>query len=204
LIEESQEVQIRFVSELALAEEESAELQGKWARLSRRIWVRRPWKYNYTVERLLWGLGRNMAKPFSKPYAALTEDGTIVGFTLGHEVAKEDLRHISKSSDLDWLFSSSWRDWIRRFLRIPWKIFYVVEFGVDPTRQGKGIGQTLVDFLLRSVQEEGVFKAIVLRTEEEAFAARHIYARTGFQELEVRDGGYSGRTWWIRWLTRRR
>jgi len=203
-MKDKQAVQIVLVSELELAEEESAKLQGMWARLSRQIWVRRPWRYNYTVERLLWGLGRNMAKPFAKPYAALGKEGDVIGFTLGYEVFKDDLRDISQGRDLDWLFSSLWKDWISRFFRIPRKVFYIVEFGVDPSRQGEGVGQSLVAALLNSVQGEGIFKAIVLRTEEEALAARHIYSRTGFQELNVRDGGYSGRTWWILWLTRRR
>jgi len=194
-------VRIVLLSKEELADKDSAEIQGKWARLSRQIWLRRPWRYNFTIERLLWGLGRNMGEPFSKACAAFTEEENLVGFTIGYKASREGLRSLSKSNDLDWLFPSRWGHWIpcwvRRLLRIPQGVFYIAEFGVDPNRQGQGIGQSLACAILSAVRGEGIFKVIVLRTEEQALAARHIYERAEFKELSVRDGGHPGRTWWV-------
>jgi len=201
-------VRIVLLSESELADKDSAEIQGKWARLSRQIWLRRPWRYNFTLERLLWGLGRNMGKPFSKAYAALTDEESIVGFTIGYKISRQELRDISKTKNLDRLFSSAWWGriirWIRRVLKIPQEVFYIAEFGVDPNRRGERIGQSLANAILAAVREDRIFKAIVLRTEEEALAARHIYALAGFREMGIRDGGRPGRTWWILWLVTRR
>ncbi len=56
--------------------------------------------------------------------------------------------------------------------------FYIDEFGVDPRRQGKGIGTMVIDYLKRELLQEGI-GAITLLTDKDA-PATAFYAKHGF------------------------
>jgi N-acetylglutamate synthase-like GNAT family acetyltransferase len=63
---------------------------------------------------------------------------------------------------------------------------------VEPSARGLGIGQRLVDECLRFARQAG-YKKIVLWTQSELPAARHIYQQAGFHLLQQKEHRSWGR-----------
>ena len=65
----------------------------------------------------------------------------------------------------------------------PWRMgmeFYLDEFCVAPSFQGKGIGSSLLDEIRTRLAEEGVFGAML--TTERAYPAYSFYLKNGFSD----------------------
>lgn len=65
----------------------------------------------------------------------------------------------------------------------------VMTIGVSPQAQGRGLGQRLLDRLLQIAREAGV-EAVLLEVRADNDAARNLYARNGFEQINVRRGYY--------------
>lgn len=108
----------------------------------------------------------------------------VLGFTWGYPVDLEEMRNISGNDYLDKCFQTRKR------------LFYIDELAVDADYRGQKIGSELNRLLIKSAKGQG-FKTVVLRTDKKAFAARKLYVKIGFKDLEIEDSAYPNRTYWL-------
>jgi len=155
------------------------------AELYCQIWREPPWNENlWTVSGVLSDIEQQLSKACSEGFLAVNGSNEAIGFTWGYPVSKNNMRRISKSSDLDFVFQK------RK------KVFYVDELGVGSNFRIRGIGKTISGMLISAAKRHG-FNCFILRTDEKAAAARMLYQKLGFQELDARDREFTGRTYWL-------
>ena len=65
----------------------------------------------------------------------------------------------------------------------------ILNLGVAPAHQRRGVGRVLVEHLLTLLAERGV-DAVFLEVRESNAAARRLYQRLGFREVGRRPGYY--------------
>lgn len=158
------------------------------AKLYCQIWEEPPWNEHFwTTERVISDIQKEKAKPWATMFIAETMNDGCIGFTWGYEVSPEDLREISGANALDKIFARGK------------KVFYIDELGVKPTVRNRGIGKKLSRALVERARDIGC-TSIVLRTDVEAQAARAVYAKIGFKEMDVHDAQYEKRTYWLKKL----
>lgn len=154
----------------------------KIAELYCQIWKESPWYEDFwKPEEVMADIKKELLKGASKGFIA-TKDGEVVGFTWGYEVTKEDLREISKSNLLDYLFD------------VEGTYFYVDELGVDIAFRGRGLGELLSRSLIKDLQ----LTCLLTRTDIKAQKARALYENLGFSDLRVKDTEHPNRTYWLR------
>ncbi len=153
-----------------------------------RVWEEPPWNENFwTIGRVIQDLHRELMKPNAVLlYAMSEEENKIVGFTWGYETSISDLSNISG------VFKSQWEGIIGEK-----RIFYIDELGVDRKYRRYGIGLSLTREILRKAINLNI-DYLTLRTDIEAVAARSLYEKTGFQELNLTDTEHPNRTYWLK------
>jgi len=155
------------------------------AELYCQIWREPPWNENFwTVSGVLSDIEQQLSKACSEGFLAVNGSNEAIGFTWGYPVSKNNMRKISKSSDLDFVFEK------RK------KVFYVDELGVGSNFRIRGVGKSISETLITAAKRHGV-KCFILRTDEKALAARVLYQKLGFRELDARDGEFTKRTYWL-------
>jgi len=156
----------------------------QWAECYCEIWKEPPWLEDFwKPEDVIADFRKEMARKHSVAFLALNE-GSVVGFTHGYSVGRDELKDIAGSDLLDGLFKENER------------LFYVDELGVVAKYRGNRISLKLTKALLRAAYVKGLCD-IVLRTDIKADAARHVYEELGFTELNVHDAAYPDRTYWL-------
>ncbi len=152
------------------------------ARLYCEIWKEPPWNEDFWKEDEALRDIEEQSSQSGFEMVLAVEGNHVIGFSWGYLVSREDLRKISSSSGLDYLFEKS-ND-----------IFYIDELAVAKMARGRKIGQGLSREIIESFRLIGGIA--VLRTDESALPARNLYKSLGFEELPVRDGKYLSRTYW--------
>lgn len=154
------------------------------------IWSEPPWNEDFwRPDQVLNDLRSYLKKPGARGFVALAQErglgqAKLAGFCWGYIVNQSDLRDISSSQDLDQLFTENK------------SIFYFSELGVAKDWRNQGIGKGLSVRLIDATRAMGC-QTIILRTDVKAHAARALYERQGFQEISVRDGKHTDRTYWV-------
>ena len=162
----------------------SEDLLQRCAKLYCEIWKEPPWNEDFwEPEGVMQDLRRGLSMPCVEGFLSL-HDFTVTGFTWGHAVSRREMEVISTGSKLDYLFLNSGR------------VFYVDELGVASSFRHIGIGETLTKTLLVAAREHDI-RAITLRTNKNAHAARKLYQKIGFRDLMVEDGKHPDRTYWV-------
>ncbi len=160
------------------------EMLQQWAECYCEIWKEPPWNEDYwrphEVVNDFKGL---MLKPDASAFLAI-QNGSIAGFTLGYSANREELQVIAGNSMMDQLFEKYAR------------VFYIGELGVAAQYRGQRISPILTAALIQAAQNSGI-KGIVLRTHMKAYAARYVYKKLAFAELDVHDTKYPERTYWL-------
>lgn len=164
----------------------------KVAELYCEIWKEPPWNESFwTVKGVISDIKKEMAHPLAAMLIVMGMNGSLqgeyVGFTWGYEVSRDDLRKISGTNALDHIFANGA------------KVFYIDELGVRPSARDQGIGKRLSRALIQIARNRGCTRA-VLRTDVEAKAARAVYAKIGFEEMDVHDAQHKERTYWLKKL----
>lgn len=159
-----------------------------YAELYCKIWREDPWlEFFWTVDGVKDDLKKHLKLPGAQIFLALltnNKDRKVVGFTLGQTVGLNDMRKISSSKKLDYLFVDSQT------------AFYINELGIDPDFRGYGLGRALSERLIKQAKRLG-HSQIILRTDLRSIPARTLYARLGFKELPIIDGVETKRSYWL-------
>jgi ribosomal protein S18 acetylase RimI-like enzyme len=168
------------------------------AKLYCQIWREPPWNEDFWEEdRVLGDIKRELERPGAEAFLAVQNRLAIpinngldvfsiqvVGFTWGYLVRKKDAREISRGFSLDYLFDKE------EF------IFYIDELAVASFARNRKIGETLNGLLVQEAKGKGV-SGIFLRTDKRAVAARNLYSKMGFKDLEEEDSKHPDRTFWL-------
>lgn len=162
----------------------ASEVLEQWAKLYCEVWKDAPWNEDFwKPEEVIKDFQKEMRNPDAAAFLSIC-DSSVVGFTHGYSVNRQELRSIAGNSLLDQVFGDENR------------IFYIDELGVASAYRGKRISLALSEALLRSAFASGV-KIVILRTDAKANVARHVYVRLGFVELDVHDTSHIDRTYWV-------
>jgi len=150
------------------------------------IWKEPPWNEEFwTVRGVSDDFLVQIRRPCAKVCLAFAGLERVVGFAWGYEVSRNNLREIAGTDALDFLFMDRER------------VFYVDEVGVAPGFREQKIGEQLSKSLIAAAYEDHGITRITLRTDVGAQAARSLFAKIGFKELEVRDKEHPDRTYWL-------
>lgn len=122
------------------------------ARLYRTVFNEPPWDDNWTLESAQTRLSEIIETPGYRGYSA-SLDEEIVGLVMGHLEQWYTGEH-----------------------------FYLKEMCVRPSRQRRGIGTTLMEYLTRDLREDGVERVYLLTMQESP--AREFYETNGFRLKE--------------------
>jgi len=159
-------------------------LTKQWAECYCEIWKEAPWNENFwQPESVIADFRKEMQNRDATAFLAI-HNGLVVGFTHGYSVNRQELQSIAENNQLDSIFEEKGR------------IFYVDELGVTAQYRGNRISIALTTALMEAVQTSGI-KIFVLRTDTKAVAARYVYQKLRFKELDVRDTAYPERTYWF-------
>jgi ribosomal protein S18 acetylase RimI-like enzyme len=109
----------------------------------------------------------------------------VVAFSWGYFVVQDQLRKISGSTDLDYIFENNVR------------VFYVSELGVGMAHRREGAGADLTEKVIESAIRQGA-SMFILRTDIKALPARSLYSKLGFVELSINDQKHQFRTYWLK------
>lgn len=173
---------------MGITDQIETEILEKCAGLYRDIFREPPWnEENWTMETVLSDIREQAQRSGFCGWVAKTAEDEIIGFTWGYLVSREEMRGVAGNQKLDFLFDGHG------------KIFYVDELGVGSAYRGRGWGRKLSQDLLVGARAAGA-KSVVLRTDRKATAARELYLRLGFQDLQIEDRTYADRTYWHREL----
>jgi ribosomal protein S18 acetylase RimI-like enzyme len=161
----------------------STEMLTSWADLYCEIWKEPPWNEDFwKVSDVIADFRKEMCNPHTEAFLAL-DGNRVVGFTHGYSVGSQEMREIAGSDLLDGLFKNIEH------------VYYVDELGVAKAYRGRHISIDLTYSLIRAAQAQGL-TCITLRTDKLAGAARGLYEKLMFKELEVCDVAYPNRTYW--------
>jgi len=143
-------------------------------------WLENQWDSSAVTQEIMTVAEKNDAICFFSKLA--TE---VVAFSWGYFVTKDQLRKISGSTNLDYIFESNEM------------VFYFSELGVEISHRCEGAGADLTEKLIESATRKGA-KIFVLRTDIKALPARNLYSKFGFVELPINDQKYKFRTYWLK------
>lgn len=119
------------------------------ARLYRTVFNEPPWDDNWTLESAQTRLSEIIETPGYRGYSASLEE-ELVGLVMGNLEQWYTGEH-----------------------------FYLKEMCVRPSRQRRGIGTTLMEYLTRDLREDGVERVYLLTMQESP--AREFYETNGFR-----------------------
>jgi ribosomal protein S18 acetylase RimI-like enzyme len=162
----------------------SKELLQSWAKLYCQIWQEPPWNEDFwRPEVVVEDFKQEMSRPDALAFLALNDQRSVIGFTQGYSVSRGELQEIAGNGLLDFLFTENER------------VYYVDELGVDSSYRGNHLSLRLSRALIDEVRNRSI-KSVILRTDVQALAARHVYGELGFNELSIHDAQYPTRTYW--------
>lgn len=148
------------------------------------IWQEPPWnEYFWTKKGVLEDLEVELCEPGAIGLIAV-KNSRVIGFSWGYQVACSKLQEISGSKKLDYLFNGET------------KVFYIDELGVERFSRRHGVAEHLSKQLISGARQQGA-GIIVLRTDKKAIAAKSLYRKLGFEELDIEDENYPDRTYWV-------
>jgi ribosomal protein S18 acetylase RimI-like enzyme len=151
-----------------------------------------PWLETYAHSRILFGLGVEMMRKNAILFIAQTnQSNKIIGYILGQELLKftddernQTLSKISSGAELD------------KYIDDHERVFYVGGLGVIKDYRRMGVAEKLSENLILELKNEG-FNYRLGRTDLAADKMRKLYIKQGFDELPVRDGVHSNRSYWL-------
>ncbi len=165
----------------------SKDLLEECASVYCRIWKEPPWNENFwTVPGVMEDLRREMAKDGAAGFLSLSwsKRTEVTGFSWGYRVNAEQLADLASDPE------------IKKFFNPGEMAFYIDELGVSPGYRDRGIGKSLTGLLVGQALYRRAGK-IFLRTDKKAKAARSVYSDLGFRELDLMDGSYKERSYWL-------
>ncbi len=151
-----------------------------------------PWYETYTHSRIIFGLGVEMMRKNAILFIAQTnQSNKIIGYILGQELLKntddernQTLSKISSGVELD------------SYINDDERVFYVGGLGVIKDYRRMGVAEQLSAGLILELKSQG-FNYRLGRTDLAADKMRKLYIKQGFDELPVRDGVHSNRSYWL-------
>ncbi|MBM4177497.1 GNAT family N-acetyltransferase, partial [Candidatus Gribaldobacteria bacterium] len=166
----------RFDFSFVKLEAESSFVKGL-AELYCQVWQEPPWNENFwKPSEVMADIKKALNKPCAIGYAVVISESlpysggiiwmagpsvqkeSVIGFTLGYEVSKEEMAEISGHKQLDVLFNGA-------------RVFYIDELAIAKKHRQKGLATEISWWLLRFVESQGI-GVVVLRTDIKAKAAR--------------------------------
>lgn len=162
---------------------------NQWSNLYCEIWKEPPWNEDFWKPwKVRRELHREIRYQHGEAFLALVwdpeyEDGKVVGFTHGYSVTCQEMRIIAGNGLMNKFFKNRER------------VYYVDELGVAKEYRGRRISLWLTRSLIHAARDHGL-TCMLLRTDMQAMAARHLYQRLGFTELKVHDAQHPDRTYW--------
>jgi len=157
------------------------------AKLYCKIWKDPPWNEDFwKPEEVVRDIKTQLTKPNAIFLIATNGTDEVIGFTWGYQVSIEELSEISG------VLVEVWQKVVGNE-----KVFYIDEFGTEKSYRGQGIGTKIAHELLEQLSRTDI-KLATLRTDKLALPARTIYARIGFQELDIQDAKFQERTYWLK------
>lgn len=149
------------------------------------IWKEPPWNEGFWKEaEVIEDIKAQMKRAGALGFLAVFEE-KVIGFTWGYMVSKEDMGEISGNSLLDFIFDS-----IK-------EVFYVDELGAAKEFRRHKVGTLLSQSLISSVRKLNAEIPFILRTDKKAVAARNLYKKLGFRDLQIEDSKHRKRTYWL-------
>jgi RimJ/RimL family protein N-acetyltransferase len=149
------------------------------------VWREPPWNEDFWVPS---EVKKELVEQNSRDSAvgcyAFCENRTI-GFTLGYQIQKEEMREISSGMMFDYLFLNGDI------------IFYIDELAVENRFRNNGIANSLCQELIECAIDFGA-QTFILRTDVRALPARRVYQKNGFWDTEIKDGKHETRTYLIK------
>ena len=151
-----------------------------------------PWHESYAQSRIIFGLGVEMMRKNAILFVAQNKQSNrIIGYILGQELLKvsddgrnQTLSKISNGTELD------------AYINDHERVFYVGGLGVIKDYRRMGVAKKLSDSLVIELRNQG-FNYRLGRTDLAAERMRKLYLKQGFEELPVRDGIHSNRSYWL-------
>lgn len=161
-------------------------LRREVAELYSEIFREKPWKENFQPKEVMILMGEQLDGPRPEIALAAVEKRKVIGFTWMYEIFKDDLQEGTRySPDLGSLFERGK------------KVFYLQEVGVEKESRRRGIGEKLIQKLLKKGKKQGA-NFIVLSTNSKAESAKVLFLKVGFEDSGiVRPPENLGRTYWI-------
>lgn len=161
-------------------------LRREVAELYSEIFREKPWKENFQPKEVMILMGEQLDGPRPEIALAAVEKRKVIGFTWMYEIFKDDLQEGTRySPDLGSLFERGK------------KVFYLQEVGVEKESRRRGIGEKLIQKLLKKGKKQGA-NFIVLSTNSKAESAKALFSKVGFKDSGiVRPPENLGRTYWI-------
>jgi ribosomal protein S18 acetylase RimI-like enzyme len=177
----SSEKQIKKISEI------SKEELDMLANLYCEIWKEPPWnEYFWKPEAVLADLTTQLAKTGAVAYCAIDDSNKqnkkMIGFLWGYQVTINELREISGSDKLDFIFAGEQ------------KVFYMDEIGIAQPYRKKYFAKELTIRMLNDAKSYGA-SAAILRTDKDAYTVHHLNEGLGFKNLQIYDANYPTRTY---------
>ncbi|HHX93646.1 MAG TPA: ribosomal protein S18-alanine N-acetyltransferase [Tenericutes bacterium] len=131
----------------------------------------------------------------------MLKEGTIKDILKVHELEKEIFSQPTSLDTLKREFENSAikyylyeeNNQIIGFCSIILSLNYaeIINFGVLPSFQGKGIGKIILSSIIQKLKQEG-FEKITLETKKTNTRAISLYKSLGFKEMGKRKGYYEG------------
>lgn len=165
----------------------SKDVVEECASLYCQIWKEPPWNEDFwTIPRVIDDLRREMSQKGAAGFLSLAwnREVEVIGFTWGYRVSARQLAELASNPE------------VVKFFDVGDTGFYIDELGVSPNYRDRGIGKNLTELLIGQALYQRN-KKIFLRTNRKAVAARSVYNDLGFQELDLTDGAYKERNYWL-------
>ena len=161
-------------------------LRREVAELYSEIFKEKPWSENFRPEEVMILMGKQLDGPRPEIALAAIKKRKVIGFTWMYEIFNDDLQEGTRySPDLGFLFKRGK------------KVFYLQEVGVEKESRNQGIGEKLIQELLKKGKKQGA-SFIVLSTNSKAESAKALFIKVGFEDSGiVRPPENLGRTYWI-------
>lgn len=165
----------------------SKDILEECASLYCRIWQEPPWNEDFwTIPRVMDDLRKEMSKKGSAGFLSFSWNTKVevIGFSWGYRVDSRQLAELASNPEME------------KFFDLGDTAFYIDELGVSPGYRNSGVGKRLTALLIGQALYQRAGK-IFLRTDKKAMAARSVYSDLGFRELDLADGAYKERNYWL-------
>lgn len=187
-----EEYQVKKITLEDLRSDQAGFLVSQLSELICEVFSEPPWHESYSPSRIIFGLGVEMMRKNAILFIAQnSQSNKIIGYILGQELLKvsddarnQTLSKISTGRALD------------AYIKDHERVFYVGGLGVIKEYRRIGVAEKLSDSLVMELRNRG-FNYRLGRTDLAAEKMRKLYLKQGFEELPVRDGVHSNRSYWL-------